>query len=252
MSKIKKAVIPAAGYGTRLYPLTLDKPKALIDIAGRPIIEHLIDKIIKIKTINEIVLVTNHKFFDNFNNWLKENPKHIKISLIDDQTTSNETRLGAIGDAVYGLEKANIDDGILWLSSDNLFNFELARIVDAFEKTNEDVVAVYDVKDINEAKKMGVVAVGKNGKLADFEEKPKNPKSTLCSIGIYIFKKETVRFFKVFINEGNPPDKPGDFVKWLYKKKGVLVYPYDRQDDKWFDIGTLETLKLADKEFRGK
>jgi len=246
--ELKKAVIPAAGYGTRLYPLTLDKPKALIDIAGKPIIEHLINKIIELGSIDEIIIITNHKFYDNFKNWLNNNPQKIKIQIFDDGTTDNENRLGAIGDVIFGLDQAKINDHILWLSSDNIFNFNLKRMSDLFIEKNKDVIAAYDVKDINEAKKMGVLTADKNGKIIDFEEKPEEPKSTLCSPGYYIFTSDTIKLFNTYVKEGNPPDKPGDFIKWLYKKKDVYIYTYDRPDDKWFDIGTMETLALAEKE----
>ena len=249
---VTKAVIPAAGYGTRLYPLTLDKPKALIEIAGRPILKHLIDKIVEVGTIDEIVLITNHKFYDNFSEWLKNNPQKIKINVYDDQTTDNENRLGAIGDVLFGLNKANINDAILWLSSDNVFNFNLKRLLDFYEHKQNDVIAVYDVKNLNEAKKMGVLSADANGKVIDFEEKPMSPKSTLCSIGYYVFTKDTVRLFDVYVKDGNPPDKPGDFVKWLYKRKNVYIFPYNKTDDKWFDIGTMETLKLAESELGKK
>lgn len=250
--KISKAVIPAAGYGTRLYPLTLNTPKALIKVAGKPILKYLIDKIISLGSIDEIVLVTNHKFYSNFCDWIKDNPQKIKVRIFDDLTTDNENRLGGIGDVIFGIEKAKINDNFLWLSSDNLFNYDLRELGDYFSKTGKDIVAVYDVKNIEEAKKMGVVSVGKDNKLIDFEEKPEKPKSTLCSTGIYVYTKDTIKFFDLYAKEGNSLDKPGDFVKWLYKKKDVYAFPYDKKSDKWFDIGSFKALEEANKEFGKK
>lgn len=248
--KIRKAVIPAAGYATRLYPLTLNKPKTLVEIKGKSILQHLIDKIISLKSIDEIILITNHKFYHKLQDWYKNHPQKITLKIYDDQTISNGDRLGAIGDIYFGLKKAKVKESILWLSSDNLFNFDLKKFCHFFEKVNKDVVGAYDVKNLEEAKKMGVLLTDSSGKVIDFEEKPKKPKSTLCSIGIYAFTKDTVKLFDRYLKEGNSPDKPGEFIEWLYLKKDVLVFSFDSPQDKWFDIGTLDTLKLAQKEFK--
>ncbi len=242
-----KAIIPAAGYATRLYPLTLDKPKHLLDINGKPMIEHIIKKILELRDIDEIFIVTNQKFFSIFKKWLDGFECETKIKLLDDNTTSNEDRLGQVGDIFFVIKKEKIKDSLLIIAGDNLFNFSLKDSYDEFRNKNKVINALYDAKSVEVAKQQGIAIIDKNNKFIGFYEKPKNPKSTLISLGIYFFPKKEMRFLKEYAESGNDMDKMGYFMTWLLDKTEVYGHTYY---EKWFDIGWPESLEQARREFR--
>jgi len=241
-----KAIIPAAGYAVRLYPLTKNKPKALIEVKGLPIITHILHRIEEIPGIDEVLVVTNNKFFYAFEDWKAETKSKIPLKVINDHTESNEDRLGQIGDILLAVEEEKLQDGILIISSDNLFNFSLLPMHGMFVEKNENVIALYDVVNAEEAKKMGVVETGENNKVTAFEEKPKNPKSTLCSCGIYMFRADSLPMFKKYVDEGNDADRMGNFLEWLIKWDEIYAHTFRK---KWFDIGSFESLGKAREEF---
>ncbi|HLG24976.1 MAG TPA: nucleotidyltransferase family protein [Candidatus Nanoarchaeia archaeon] len=241
-----EAIILAAGYATRLYPLTRDTPKPLLKVAGKPIIEHIIGKIEQIKNLGRVHIVTNDKFEGNFKSWLSSFETNIPISIYNDGTKTNEDRLGAIGDIQFALDSNQIDDDILVIAGDNLFELSLADAANYFKKKKSNVIVLYDVKSSELAKMYGVVET-ENGIVANFEEKPLAPKSTLVSTGIYFFTKKTVPLIKKYLLQGNSADKSGSFVEWLHKRDKIYTFSTDK---KWFDIGDLEQLKLADRTYR--
>lgn len=246
-----KAIIPAAGYATRLYPLCENKPKALLDIGKKKMLEHVIERIEALGIVDEIIIVSNARFFRQFVEWKKGFSSEIPVAVLNDGTSSVETRLGAIGDYHFAIKKKKIKDDVLFVSSDNLFNFDLKPMLEHFHAHKCDVIALYDVGTVDEAKKYGIVELDHESKIIGFVEKPPQPKSTLCSIGIYLYTKETVALFEKYLKEGNSPDKPGQFLEWLHKKKKVLGFSFSEPHHKWFDIGTLDTLERvrAEKEF---
>src|SRR3989338_949502 len=189
-----KAIILCAGYATRLYPLTLDKPKSLLEISGKPILDYIVGKIEKIKEVDEIFVVANEKFYNHFGEWLNENKGKFekKIKIVNDETISNETRLGGIGDLDFVIRKEKINDDLLVILGDNLFDFDLISFSEFFKTKNETCVGVYDLKNKEEVKHLGVLEI-KNQKLISFEEKPQNPKSTIVSTGIYLFPKKEIK-----------------------------------------------------------
>jgi len=238
-----KVIIPAAGYATRLYPLTKDKPKALLEVGSKTMLDHILDKI-KDLPVDEIIIVTNHKFAKNFEQWAKtisETP----IKIIDDQTTSNEDRLGAIGDLQFAIEKANVDDDLLVLGGDNLFRCDMNQFYETFKIKNALLVGVFDVKDSEIAKKFGVVEINESHQIIEFFEKPEVPKSTLVSTMMYFFPKETVPMIKTYLDEGNKPDRIGDLIGWFVKKLSVFAYIIDE----WTDIGSPAQLEEARNKF---
>ena len=242
-----KAIIPAAGYATRLYPLTKNKPKPLLPIAGRPIIEYILDKIEEIGAVDQIFVVTNDKFYEHFVAWEKSLNYEMPITVINDGTTSNETRLGAIGDKLFVIERENISDDLLDISGDNLFDFSLRDMYSAFKKNKKTLIALYDVKDIEIAKRMGIAKIDKDNGVVNFVEKPEIPPSTLTSIGVYLYPREVVRLFKVYIEEGNSPDAPGYFLEWLHKREEVYGYTFQGT---WCDIGDIGCYQKANQEFK--
>lgn len=243
-----KAVILCAGYATRLYPLTKDKPKPLLEVKGKPIIEHIINKLEDLNELDKIFVITNNKFFRHFRKWLKHFNSSKKIKIINDGTKSNEDRLGAIGDVYFVVKKEKIDEDLLVVAGDNLFELSLVNVIDLFKEKKSSVIALYDVKDVELAKKYGIVAVD-NNKIVHLEEKPKKPKSTLASTGIYLYTKDILKEIKEYIELGCDVDKPGSFLEWLYKRKDIYCFI---SKERWCDIGSFEQLEEARRDFKSK
>lgn len=242
-----KCVILCAGYATRLYPLTKDRPKHLLKVNNKTILDHLLEKL-PLQEIDQIYLVTNNKFYQNFLDWKNQLNNSLPITVFNDHTKSNEDRLGSIGDLNYVFEQTNFDDDFLMINGDNIFNFTIDPMLPLFaEKKN--AIALYDVKTKEEARKVGIPTLNSEGIITELVEKPENPKSTLASIGIYFFEKDVIALVKQYIHEGNSTDKVGEFIAWLCKKIKIHSYNYDDPNDLWFDIGTPSQLAQAEKLF---
>ena len=242
-----KSIILCAGYATRLYPVTLNKPKSLLEISGKPILSHIVGKIEKIKEADEIFIVANEKFFSHFRGWLKENKKNFskKIKIINDKTISNETRLGGIGDLDFAIRKEKINDDLLVILGDNLFDFDLISFSEFFKQNNGVCIGVYDLKEKEQAKNFGVLKI-KNQKLISFEEKPQNPKSTIVSTGIYLFPKKEIKTINDYMTTDKPKDGPGYFILDLLKKQEIRIFEFK---GRWFDIGTKEVYEKIKNGF---
>ena len=233
-----KAIILCAGYATRLYPLTLDKPKSLLPIFGKPILNYIIEKIEDIGGIDEIFVVINDRFSDAFAGWLGDFGKFFekKIKIINDGTNTNETRLGGIGDLDFAIKREKISDDLLVILGDNFFDFSLTSFLEFFKRTKRICVGVYDLKDKEQAKKFGVLKVG-NNRLISFEEKPQNPESTIISTGIYLFPREDLKRVSDYMKTDKSKDGPGYFILDLLKTQEIHTFEFK---GKWFDIGTKE------------
>jgi glucose-1-phosphate thymidylyltransferase len=218
-----------------------------LKVKDKPILEHILNKIERIDSIDEIFIVTNNKFFTHFLNWKETYNSIKKITIVNDRTKSNDDRLGSLGDIKYAVENLKIIDDIIVIAGDNLFEFSLRPIMDIFKTKEKSVVALYDVKDLKLAKLYGIVSIDKSGKIIDFEEKPKNPKSTLSSTGIYLYPKYIVKKLIGFV-KGHDADKAGNFLEWLYKQDEVYCYVSDKN---WFDIGSIEQFNIAKEKFEG-
>lgn len=243
-----KVIIPAAGYATRLYPLTMNKPKHLLEVKGKPIIEHIVKKLEELDRVDEIYIVTNDKFYSNFRSWVKKVDSNVPIKIFNDGTISNEDRLGQVGDIKFVIDKTKLNDDLFIISGDNLFNFSLKGVHDFHVNKNTNVNALYDIKSSEDASQLGVAAIDESSKIIGFQEKPKFPKSTLVSMGIYLFPKHKVELISKFLDEGNNPDKIGYFMEWLLHNDELYGYVYE---EKWFDIGWPSSLEQARKEFKG-
>lgn len=242
------AIILAAGYATRLYPLTENTPKPLLNVAGKPVIGHIIEKLEEIDQIKKIYVVTNDKFERHFKEWLSGYDAGNSIEIINDGTKSNEDRLGALGDIHFAISSKNIEDDIIVVAGDNLFEASLADVFNFFKKRKSNVIVLHDVEDFELAKHYGIAETS-NNQVINFEEKPKNPKSTLASTGIYLFPKKTTSLIRKYIIQGNNPDKTGNFIEWLHKRDAVYTYVTDK---KWYDIGSVEQLEKANRYYRQK
>lgn len=240
-----KALILCAGYATRLYPLTQNQPKHLLPIGGKPMLNHLVERICEVKEIDEIYLVTNNKFYNHFKEWIPTLGIDKKIEVFNDGTLNEDTRLGAIGDMKFVIDNAKINDDLMVVAGDNLFNLNLIEFVDYF-KQKGIVIGVYDVKDKELMKKYGEVQLDQNDKVISFREKPQDPKTTFAAICLYLFPKSKLNLIEQYLKEGNNPDQPGRYIQWLYQHENVYGYVFDEQ---WYDIGDLNQYKEADKLF---
>lgn len=244
-----KALILAAGYAKRLWPMTKNKPKPLLEVKGKPIIEHIISHFKEIPEIDEVLVVTNDKFALTFEQWAESIDIGLPIKIINDMTLSNDDRKGAIGDMKYAIDEEKIDDDLMVIAGDNLFEYKLSDFYKFFKEKNASVVACKDMGSKEEVKeKFGVVELDSDKKIIGFEEKPKHPKSSLASTACYIFSKDDIKEINNYIEADNPPDNAGDFIKWLANHKPVFGFSFNKN---WFDIGSFESLGKAREEFNG-
>lgn len=241
-----KAVVLVAGYATRLYPLTLDRPKALLTLNGKALLEYLFDKIDKVDVIDEVILVSNDKFYTQFVEFatLQANRRY-KITVLNDNTKTNEDRLGAIGDIEYAIEKCNINEEMMVLVSDNYFTFELKDFYDFYKLRNNDCVLGTTFEDLDYLSHNFLVAkLDENQRLIKAVEKPGYAFSNIGIYASYIYKKETIPTFKKYLDDGNPKDAPGNFPCWLMNKKPVSTYLFKGE---CYDIGTIEVYNKLNK-----
>jgi glucose-1-phosphate thymidylyltransferase len=239
-----KCLILAAGYATRLYPLTENFPKPLLKVAGKPILDWLIEDLNKTGLIDEYIVVTNHKFAPIFEEWAAQHVSPIHV--IDDGTSTNETRLGAVRDIALGIHSRSIDEDLLVMAGDNLLTFSLQGFLDyAREKGTTCIMRFYQ-PDENKLRKCGVAEVDANDLILSMEEKPANPKSHWCCPPFYYYRKEDLRLVDQGIAEGCGTDAPGSFIAWLCARTPVHAWPMpgDR-----LDIGNLESYEEAQRTF---
>jgi len=240
-----KAIILAAGYATRLYPLTENKSKALLSIGGKPIIGHIADSLMKIPEIDKIYVISNSRFYGDFVQWKNENSLEI-VEVLDDGTDSDENKLGAIGDIDFVIKNKNIDDDLFIIAGDSFFTFEIKGFYDYYLEKGEDCVCAEKLEDLNLLKRFAVASVDSDNRITDLVEKPQEPQSDLGVYASYIYTKDTVKLFEKYLAEGNKPDAPGFFLQWLYSKKTVYAYKIDGE---FLDIGTPESYREAQERF---
>ncbi len=242
-----KAIVLVAGYASRLYPLTLNTPKALLTLNGITLLDYLMEKVEEVDVIDEVILVSNDKFYKNFVEWKETYLGRLKITVLNDGTKTNETRLGAIGDTNFAIEKLNIDEEIMLLVSDNYFTFSLKDFYDFYLEKQSDCILVTEIEDLEYlAKNFAVVNLNKDGQVTKMVEKPGGiPDSNIGAYASYIYTKDSVRMIKEYLNQGNNKDAPGNFPSWLYTKKPVFAYQFKGE---CYDIGTIDVYnKLNDK-----
>jgi glucose-1-phosphate thymidylyltransferase len=240
------AIILAAGYATRLRPLTDTRAKELLPVGGRPIIDRILDSISAVGEIEAVHVVTNSRKADQFHAWAEGRD----VTVHDDGTTSNDDRLGAIGDLQLVIDRAGLDDDLLVIAGDNLFDFSLPDFVSFWRsKGRASAVAVRDVASLELAAQYGVVALDGEGRVTDFVEKPADPPSTLAAIATYLFHREHAALIRGYLAAGQPSDQPGRFVAWLHQREPVYGWVFDST---WYDIGNHEQLLEADNRMRAE
>jgi glucose-1-phosphate thymidylyltransferase len=242
-------LILAAGYATRLYPLTLNKAKPLLEIAGKPIIEWVLDNLVDVPELETIYVVTNDKFASAFQNWadrFHDRQPQFKFKIVNDGSKSDDDKLGAIGDISLVITRENLTKSdVLIVAGDNLFSESLIDFVNYARKT-EATVGVYDVGDLEAIKKYGNIDIDAERTITHFEEKPTKPRNTLAAIALYYYSPKVLSLIPTYLAAGNNPDQPGRFVQWLYTRQPVKTFQIK---GKWLDIGSKETLEDADKIF---
>src|SRR3989338_6051834 len=237
-----KALILAAGYGTRLGEVTKHSSKILLDIAGKPMINYIIEKIEELSEIDTIYIITNNKFYNDFVDW-KENIHCLKpIEIINNLTNHNAEKRGTIGDLHYAIKEKNINDDLLVIGGDNLFSFTLEEMYIYFSKNQTTVLGVIDLKQEEKlANIYGVVETDENNKIIVFEEKPTKPKTTLAAMILYFLHKKHLDTVSSFLQK-NIGERNGDLIKFLAEHNTILAFPFT---DDWIDIGDKHELDKA-------
>jgi glucose-1-phosphate thymidylyltransferase len=242
-------LILAAGYATRLYPLTLTQPKPLLPVAGKPMIEHVLDHLAPIGGIDRVYVVTNAKFAGHFQKWADHygaTKSRLNFTIVNDGSTDDSNKLGAIGDLRLVLQRERVNDDLIVVAGDNLFSQSLEAFGTFCREKNAPVLGVYDVGSLEQAKKYGVVTLDGTGRVSSFVEKPEKPASTLIGIALYFYPRATLPLIDQYVAEGNNPDQPGRLIQWLYPRLPVYTW---QVPGLWYDIGSKETLEEANRIF---
>lgn len=244
-----KAILLCAGYGARLGEIGKKNAKPLLEIGKRPLIEYIVDKVNEILDVDEIIVVSNHKFIEDFVLW-DEEYGNSRIRILDDGSTDNDNRLGGLRDLEFALDSCDIKDDFLVLAGDNLIEFSLNQFYQEFQNLEKSLIGVYDIGGIEKVRgKHGVVVLNGN-KVVEFQEKPSEPKSTMKSFCCYMFKPEVRGLLRDYLKTEGNPDAPGYFLEWLVKK--AEVYGYDVGRDSVFDVGNLESLESLKEKINQK
>ncbi|MEI7885209.1 MAG: sugar phosphate nucleotidyltransferase [Clostridia bacterium] len=246
------AIILAAGYATRLYPLTLTSPKALLPIGNKPIIEFILDEMATLPNLSKVVIVSNHKFISHFELWLtaiqeRQQYPNLELILLDDGSINETDRLGAIGDIEFAISRANLNEDLLVAAGDNFFTFPLSDYVSYFHMYRKDAICAKHIADKSVLQQMGVAIVDSELRLLTMEEKPSNPSSDIGVYALYIYTKDTLPLFHEYLTTGNNPDAPGNFPVWLVKRKEVRVYLFKGD---CIDIGTPEVYAAVNAQYK--
>lgn len=249
-----KCLILAAGYATRLYPLTENFPKPLLKVGDKAILDWLIDDLEQTSLIDEYIVVTNHKFADIFEEWahnkrLSQTANRLTLTVIDDGTSTNETRLGAVKDIELGIRTRNVEDDLLVMAGDNLLDFSLGGFIKYAQEKGTTCIMRYHEPNTERLHKCGVVEIDADDRILSMEEKPAQPKSHWCCPPFYYYRKEDLPLVNKGITEGCGTDAPGSFIAWLCTQATVHAWEMPAAR---FDIGSLETYEEAQRIYSNK
>jgi len=242
------ALLLVAGYATRLYPLTIDTPKPLLPVNGIPMLNYIVDELETLPELSKICLISNHRFYGKFEDWAIDRRKSTAcpIEVLDDGTTDDTNKKGAIGDIQFAIEKLSIEEDIVIIAGDNLFTYRLLDVYHHFLKIDKDLLLAIHIKEKEQLKRLAVASLDSDGKVLELAEKPAEPKSETAIFATYFYKKETLPLLKKYLDEGNSPDAPGNFPAWLYTKKDIYAY---LADGICIDIGTPESYADVNDNF---
>lgn len=241
-----KCLILAAGYATRLYPLTENFPKPLLKVGEKTILDWLVDDIDESGLVDEYVVISNHKFAHHFDEWA--GTKKQKITVVDDGTSTNETRLGAVKDIQFAIDMLSLDDDMLVIAGDNVLDFSLVKFAQYAKAKNTSCIMRYFESNDAKLHKCGVVEIDDSDRIISMEEKPENPKSNWCCPPFYYYTKADAKLVKMGIEEGCGTDAPGSYIAWLCTKTPVHAM---EMPGKRYDIGNLESYNQVQKDYKG-
>ena len=241
-----KCLILAAGYATRLYPLTENFPKPLLKVKDKTILDWLIEDIDTAKLVDEYIVISNDKFYNHFFTWSKT--KKQRIVVLNDKTTCNENRLGAVKDIEFAIDSLNLDDDLLVIAGDNLLDFSLTEFIYYSKDKNASCIMRYYESDIKKLQKTGVIEIDEYDKVLNMVEKPSEPKSNYACPPFYYYKSSDAKLISKAIKDGCNVDAPGSFIVWLCKKSTVYAM---QMSGKRYDIGNLESYNLVQQIYKG-
>lgn len=253
-----KCIVLAAGYATRLYPLTENFPKPLLEVKGKSILDWLLEDVQSTNMVDEVIVVSNHKFYDIFTEWAdkaKNRLSGMKLTILDDGSTDNDNRLGAVKDIAFAINECNLagadknvcEDGVLVLAGDNLLDFSIKGFLDFYKEKNATCIMRHYEPSLEKLQRTGVVEVDSSDKVISMEEKPKEPKSNWAVPPFYIYGKEDLPVIVDCVNDEEINlDAPGGFIEWFCKKREVYAY---EMPSKRYDIGNRESLEWIRKNY---
>ena len=245
-----KNIVIAAGYATRLGELTKNFPKPLLKIGNNTILGRMLDDIDAIPDIDEHIIITNHKFAHIFNEWKDQQSYTKPITIIDDGTETNDTRLGAVCDLLFAMDKLQIDDDLLVVAADNLLFFSFREFVDFAKAKGTSCIICHDQPSINKLQRTGVVVLDENNKVINMEEKPEHPKSHWAVPPFYIYKKHDLDLVRYSVENGCGKDAPGNLAHYMVKHTVMHAWPMAGTGENLrFDIGSLDTYKEACEKY---
>lgn len=247
--KTMKCVVLAAGYATRLYPLTENFPKPLLEIAGKTILDHLLRDLENIDEVDEYIIVSNHRYYGHFKKWGAMASFKKPLTILDDGSKSNETRLGAVRDLLFAVKTCGIDDDIFVLAGDHVIDFSFASFVAFFKEKNASAIMCFIENDINILRASGILTLRGDFKVVDMIEKPKDPPTNWASPPFYLYRREDLPLISACIENGGGVDAPGHLAAYVAKHSSLyaMVMPGNR-----YDIGDYESYARVKAEFSAK
>lgn len=241
-------IVLAAGYATRLYPLTKDFPKPLLPIKGKTVLDWLVDDVVETCGLSRLVVVSNHAYASHFEAWSASKGLSIPVDVLDDGTTSNETRLGAVKDIHFAIESLGLDDDLLVIAGDNVLEFSLGLFADYFKACGTSCIMRYRFERKEGRCSFGVCLCDEDGLVLDMEEKPLAPKSDWAVPPFYIYRKADIGLVSAAIDSGCNVDAPGSFVQWVCSRTRVHAF---EMPGRRFDIGTIESYEKVNRDYQG-
>ena len=241
-----KCLILAAGYATRLYPLTENFPKPLLKIGEKTILDWLLEDIHTAGEVDDYIVISNHKFAHHFQNWAAQHT--LPITVLDDGTSTNETRLGAVKDIQFAIDTLQLDDDLLIIAGDNVLDFSLTQFIAYAKNKRTSCIMRYYEPNIEKLRKAGVAQLDDNDLIVSMEEKPANPKAHWCTPPFYFYTKNDAKLVKVGIESGCGTDAPGSFMAWLATQ--TPIYAMEMPGSR-YDIGNLESYEAVKQNYKG-